>query len=1459
MSEFDASAAVRAVRDDVDVTAIDRLIASHVDSASLTALVVALIRDGRHDDAYDGAIINAFKTALTTTNSQTAFIDAINVVYATDDDRERIGRIISGAVSAGVVSVSTLRASATDELLDGTGLWDVGTAHQRMLRIKTETFYTQRKYNLLREESEGFAKAVTEMNSFFSADGGAHVHMILRRLNALIGFFDLDPNRLSELIIQVYANCWRTRRGRGRRESSAAFVRVISEFHPNAVTALIGRLLANEADSNGHVFDVAAILIASRRSRLADVCAYLSPDDDALIAERTQTRQATRNSASRITMQTLTQTVPTPSSSSSAPSAATASAAVNKAVVDAGSDKRMIDAPIIKDTDIAPVQLAAVLSSPPTVLPAASELNPKYRLIIALVDANAFDFASELMIHLHAAEPVANHDVARALCQYVRRLIAPSYAVVAQSNGYQTLQKAHNGDDRGDGVGEAFTTAESFMAACRAPLTCLGVHLSHDPALVTLLCRLIASFPNLDDDENIRRLLADVLLPAYTVLPSNASLSSSMWSVLCRLKYEHRYALYGEWHYRLTCQSDPPTHLDIPELTVAYYQTVARTKYFRKRIAAARVKECARLLVKFALSAPTLVFELILAQVRQFDNMILPVIETIKYMAPFQLDVLSFTLLTQCASTQLGAKLKDDGLNEANWFQALCNFASHLYRRYCDVIDMTPLIQYVINSLKAESTLELLLLKSVILGVSGVEMYEETSETALDGRAGGRTLQSETTTVRFVPGATTGTNGAVSAAAPVKNRKRATAILLETLTRRRLLMPLVSLLSTAKAHIVYRTDYDHIKLIGELIDKTNETFAQIVELINANLIDDEEYAATLPSLYELVHDYHIAPHDAFHMVRRVLHMSKMTTINDTSVTAAAAAIKATPPKNSSLLPLINVCRRILPAAVVDAMSLELYATFWKLDLADIYIPKSAYAAAQKRVKQQIDSVDRDTVDTTDTAKKKRERERERLQRVAAKLKDELQQQQQRHNAAVQHIRREKDVYFAAPSLSAVLNFLRHCILPRAHQSPQDALYAARFISTLVRLGAPGFPIIMVVDQIVASMSALISSATAVESSRFGRFFAECLRDLHRIAYDQRVYNAEAATLPAFAVKLVEPAGTKLVFHQLQQLVHRIHDRLLQIFTSRLDQTANDNKTDVGNALLVLVRIGAEWPKSAAHVAVLERLLSAITNADENKSTAIKLLSSRAHALLMAQQRQQTLTQTIPPPMPPQIQAVTAAQPTLPRTQPPAPQPRPLQSAPPAQPNRTSAAPADSRPIANGAAVNGSQQRDDRRRAQPQTQSANDEDAAAARNKRKRDDHSTANTNAPPPPPPSQISDTDARKRQKSEPPPPPPPPQQQTPIPTQQAITTQTAHTQVPMRPANKQVQRPPQQQAAPQQYPQQQRQQQQPQPHSFTPPTQMQRTQQQSAPPTYSQQQQQPPQQQPPPPLPPQHYRQRR
>ncbi|KZO92194.1 hypothetical protein CALVIDRAFT_541217 [Calocera viscosa TUFC12733] len=85
-------------------------------------------------------------------------------------------------------------------LLIAAGLVRSGALFEKKTRqTRTNLFYKQTKFNLLREESEGYSKLIVELLSHHDQPAS----FTWQRVVSLIGFFDLDPHRVLDLIFDV--------------------------------------------------------------------------------------------------------------------------------------------------------------------------------------------------------------------------------------------------------------------------------------------------------------------------------------------------------------------------------------------------------------------------------------------------------------------------------------------------------------------------------------------------------------------------------------------------------------------------------------------------------------------------------------------------------------------------------------------------------------------------------------------------------------------------------------------------------------------------------------------------------------------------------------------------------------------------------------------------------------------------------------------------------------------------------------------------------------------------------------------------------------------------------------------------------------------------------------------------------------------------------------------------------
>ncbi|KAI6886690.1 hypothetical protein KC334_g15591, partial [Hortaea werneckii] len=127
------------------------------------------------------------------------------------DESEAKKPALAQLVAATNIDPELIRQDLDTAMLQNLGL--VRSIFQKMrARKTTNMLYRQANYNLLREETEGYAKLLTEyFNIAEEASGNREVsdemaEDAFQRVKALVGAFDLDPGRVLDITLDISAN-----------------------------------------------------------------------------------------------------------------------------------------------------------------------------------------------------------------------------------------------------------------------------------------------------------------------------------------------------------------------------------------------------------------------------------------------------------------------------------------------------------------------------------------------------------------------------------------------------------------------------------------------------------------------------------------------------------------------------------------------------------------------------------------------------------------------------------------------------------------------------------------------------------------------------------------------------------------------------------------------------------------------------------------------------------------------------------------------------------------------------------------------------------------------------------------------------------------------------------------------------------------------------------------------------
>ncbi|GBP63211.1 THO complex subunit 2 [Eumeta japonica] len=526
------------------------------------------------------------------------------------------------------------------ERLEIDTLQDVGTLknkifYTKFIKIKTKLYYKQRKFNLFREESEGYAKLISELNQ--ELDEGTEWKTLLEITQSLIGCFNLDPNRVLDVILESFE---------ARPHLDTLFISLIQNYmaDPHVIAEVLGFKLSNmeieECKEPPPLMIVVALLLQHQVVFLDDIYPWLRPDDSIMAREAEKEVKAAQEYIRRLNV------ISTKGPQTNGPTEI-----------------------IEEKTD-----------------PQDYWSNQKLVLCEALLHVGAWrEFAGMAARLPHS--PSAPR-IATALAKMLHALIEPLYRqqcrvapkILGNPTPLLTSPLAP----------PPCKTFEDMKHTVIPAIIILGPSIHYDPVLMYKIIRILRTSRSLVEDSlhyEALTILDAAILPALTLMDGNCCMAEEVYTLLKLYPYQCRYCLYSRW------KNESGERL--PALMRVRGNSLQRIKHIMKRVSKENIKPQGRLIGKLSHAAPAFLFDYMLLQIQTYDNLIGPVVESLKYLTSLSLDVLGYCLLEALSA----GRTPQGGAAHPPWLQALAAFAGAAFKKHN--IELTALLQFVANRLKA--------------------------------------------------------------------------------------------------------------------------------------------------------------------------------------------------------------------------------------------------------------------------------------------------------------------------------------------------------------------------------------------------------------------------------------------------------------------------------------------------------------------------------------------------------------------------------------------------------------------------------------------------------------------------------------------------------------------------------------------------------------------------------------
>lgn len=1041
---------------------------------------------------------------------------------------------------------------------------DEDSHQKRMIKVNTNLVYKQQKYNLLREEVEGYAKLTLALQQ------QQQPSQLSAEVFSIIGHFDLDPNRVLDIILDVYE----------QKVAAVGFLDLIAKFRQSNLLHLLGNKFCfyhpNKSSndcSQGNVncpsslYRLAAALIASGLVPLSGLLPYLLPSLSATSAAirvfwRSLCNELSKGSGSlenRVVRHCKTASLPHGSAQRSwlkrAPmsqilsSTTVAAPSVSSTSSSAPGDPSVGSASFVRPPPPAYPPPQALLqqiqqqqhqnigsettlndSNDPTKIETecaffSAQNNQVLGLAVALAEIRAWPTLL-VLLHLLVSEGDSDELPMDAILCYSPALVRALLFLLRSSTYTLYCQhRQHRGDPaRFCEVPELGKASAQYpqlskledLASHLQPLCALlDYHLAEDPIAFAQISRLLEAFllryEKSSSPESLDHVGREVVVPLLRSLtvsgPEATLLSSTLWPALRLLPYSMRYSLYELWQTGESKNGARPGLLVIAERAA-----LAGSRHELKRLARENTKTIGRNLSKYLHATPYVVVQYLFSQIEAFDNLTPYVVEALRFATPLTRDVASLCILSKLRSA--GARLKTGTTSYHPWYSALCRFVATLYGRYSST-EVKGLLHHLLHSLSAQQDGEgdLLLLKELLSVMAGCTTLLDVSPAQLEGLSGGLTLRQE------VLGSVPGPSAALVFSA--KQVRRAGTVLREELLVSQTALPILLLLARIRDAVLFQGDNSNeetlpLKVVSSRYDGVQDVLMQFADFLSADGRSLEVLARAMPSLSVLVSQLHLTVAVACQLARPLLRAALQASLLSLSPDAIIPDyLQRWKPSSPDVMTVL------CSSTPHDVLAPVLVRNFWCLSVYDIYTPSDRYQSEMKRLKDRYADLDSKkhlaassgaALSTAEYNKVVRQRETEMkvLMASVAALSEEVLSQRRVVEAVRNMLSSEATAFFpltaSAEDISSTL--LQHLVIPRLLLSPLDAVYAAKFVFLLHDVGTPRFGLLRLLHSLFGALPGLLYSTTEAEAAFLGYAFAELFAVTRRWADSSALFKLD---------------------------------------------------------------------------------------------------------------------------------------------------------------------------------------------------------------------------------------------------------------------------------------------------------------------------------------------------------------
>lgn len=688
-----------------------------------------------------------------------------------------------------------------------------------------------------------------------------------------------------------------------------------------------------------------------------------------------------------------------------------------------------------------------------------------------------------------------------------------------------------------------------------------GPIIANDVANFSMLCDIIsASLLDLSSDEaqlwfdNFR----NYIFPYIGLLEENAVAEDKAFLVLEKFSTDDRFNLYGEL-LQVTAKNNP-------YIKIAHGKAEKSTKDVLKRLSKENVGPMMRRLAKISFANPLPCFLTIIQQLESYDNLISLVVDAAVYFNAYGWDNITLAILLRLTASGR-SNVKANGLNERQWLQSLSAFIGRICQKYPHRVDVASILGFLIRSFHAGRNSDLIVLKEILAQMGGFQPMTNLTPLQITMMSCGSTLRKLVCKTIFDERHSRQDSG-----------KKLSSVLCEI----KGINELFVLLWKMSSHLVDTLNSSHLKALAKQKDELDAVMHLFCALIGEF---PESAEAHLMKIDDLLAQFGVSVVWTMELWRPFLKTSSFSSLK----TSLSSQMNSSP---------------------IHLVGLDAYAAFWMLSLHDIDYDETLYASETSKLEskkaglaEELNFIRKSKSSTPKDISKIKDNIRE-LEVFIDNIPDE----KSKHKDHAEDI----NLFLSSTIISQLATsskedivafehgFLQQCILPRAVHSSFDALFCSKFLFKLHEMNKSNFSITGTLDNLFTGQALFgtLFTCTPVEAENMGLFVALILKELHlwttQNTFDQKM-----------ALSAIRIGSEKMSFGVFRKKLYDYHVFILEDVLRALTVTTYMSRM---NGITFLKNLLGVYPIVEDHC---ERIITIMDSIAKNESRDDLKLSSSA--------------------------------------------------------------------------------------------------------------------------------------------------------------------------------------------------------------------------------------------------------